>query len=148
MADFFFRPLPEEAKVCSWSRPNGKHLVNSIISSERPCPTPPLGSTPRPRLADCRPLPCPWSHLSPVDFQVRCSRWLRVLLFPSLKAAQCQASGSQGDVQGNHVLCCAHHGRYTRHKVLRDALVMIAEAVGSVRRGLLFTLIPSHLPGP
>jgi hypothetical protein len=67
---------------------------------------------------------------APADFQLLCRRWLGVNLFPSLEAALCPACGSQGDVQGDHVLCCAQLGRYARHTALRETLLRIAEAAG------------------
>ena len=67
---------------------------------------------------------------APSDFQLLCRRWLGVNLFPSLEAALCPACGSQGDVQGDHVLCCAQLGRYARHTALRETLLHIAEAAG------------------
>ena len=51
-------------------------------------------------------------------------------MFPSLEAAVCPACGTQGDIHGDLVMCCAALGRYARHTSLVDSLVHIAEAAG------------------
>ena len=125
-------PLVEQS---SWGRPIGENFATQWAASAPPrehfrllCQAQPHASA----WLTVDPCPALGLRFSPFDFQVLCRRWLGVPPFPSLAAAQCQACGSQGDVQGDHVLCCAQYGRYARHNALRDAPVMIAEAAGYV----------------
>ena len=70
---------------------------------------------------------------SPRHFQLLLKWRLGLPLMP-LPLTRCAACGNPSDCFGDHALCCASLGIYTRHNLVRDCIADLALSCGLVAR--------------